>query len=851
MKASIKIIALITAVLTVFPLLCFNAFSEGEKNYTFIDGENIHRQNDSAVIYSGTDSITLNSRGYDVVLDSDGVVTEIFKGSLGSDRTITIPVGGAVVSAVGSANVWLKDSVKVGAKMVYDRYTQKLFLCNADGTFNPYFSESLTVTGENGDYTLSSEVSSKYKYTVTVNAEGIIIARGKSVSLPEGGFTVSAVTEADREKLVMYAIVGGKCTVADGIATFSYDKTMHKNSIDLALADANAEFEAAKSEFRDVDLDEAQSIITFAEQSAATDEFNDYLPTVSFIYACETEIRNACTADVPLELRGAFHTPDEKNESEVKATVASAKKAGLNSLILRVTNGYGTFIPLPDGNRFKQDDHFEGFDVLQSYIDVCKEENVALTLCIDVYFNEYAIVANRNWILENDDLDISGDSPEYESIFEGEYFSPASTEFKEYFLSYLDYIISNYKIESLMFDYLRYPKFSELTDLGYDNETLNRFSESIGKPISECYAIRQQTFESPLWRDWVNFKTSLIDDMARSISETVRSKRSDITLTAVAMSDTVDYYYMQNATDWIEDGIMDGLCMSFYERDDEENDPLPEMAYYSSMISEKSEIFANYTSNDKYLFTGLEIGKGFSKDSVVKAVTDSRKVGSDGFIFTDLRNYISQSGLDFSNSLMKKGAESPLGNKNEVMRSILEYAKNRIESNILPSGGCDQSTAESAYKEIDAKLTLIDEDKLTPELISELESNIAMIFASSPAKSAVLREFTALTKLSKLTKAEVEDITPPENNGEVSTVPDSESSTEDGSEEESKKDFPLFEESQGEDGVNVGSILIFLFVGIAMAASVACIVIFAIRKKETKPVNRHMKKNVDDSNLSE
>ena len=135
-------------------------------------------------------------------------------------------------------------------------------------------------------------------------------------------------------------------------------------------------------------------------------------------------------------------------------TVASAKKAGLNSLVLRVSNGYGTFIPLPDGYKFKQDDYFGGFDVLQSYIDVCNEENIALTLCIDVYYNEYAIIANRSWLLENDDIGLTDDAPEYETVFEGEYFSPASKEFKEYFLSYVDYIIGTYKIESLMFDYL-------------------------------------------------------------------------------------------------------------------------------------------------------------------------------------------------------------------------------------------------------------------------------------------------------------------------------------------------------------------------------------------------------------
>ncbi len=843
MKTSKRIIALITAIITVLPLVCFGTFAEGEKSYMFIDGENTTRQNDSAVIYSGTDSVTLNSRGFDVVFNSDGVITEIFKGNLGNDRTITIPEGGFVVSSVGKANEWIKAKAKAGTKMVYDRYTQKLFLCNADGTYDPYFTESFAVTNENGDYILSSEESTKYKYSIAVNAEGVIVSRGSSTPLPDGGFSVSAVTEADREKLIMYAIVGGKCSVTDGMATFTYDKTMHKRSVELSLANAKAEFEAAKSEYRDFDLAEAQSIMTSAEQSATTDGFTDYISTASFLYTCDTEIKSICTSDLPLELRAAFHTPDETSKEEVKETVASAKKAGLNSLVLRVSNGYGTFIPLPDGYKFKQDDYFGGFDVLQSYIDVCNEENIALTLCIDVYYNEYAIIANRSWLLENDDIGLTDDAPEYETVFEGEYFSPASKEFKEYFLSYVDYIIGTYKIESLMFDYLRYPKFSELTDLGYDDETMTRFSESIDKPIGECYKIRQELFNSPLWKDWINFKVSLVDDMAKSISETVRNKRSDITLTAVAMSDSVDYYYMQNAAGWIENGYMDGLCMAFYERDSEENDPLPDIAYNSSLISEKTEIFATYTSNDKYLFTGFDVSSGYSEKTIAKAINDARSVGADGFIFTNLEDYISQSGLDFSLDIMKAPAVSPLGNKDEVMKSVLEYAKSKIQSRILPMEGCDQATADSAIAEIDTKIALLNEGKLTNELISELKSNIAMIFASSPAKNAVLREFDAMTKLSKLAKEEVEELLPPDINNDVSSETNDESKEQDDkSKDESKSKYPVFEESDGESGIDMGSILIFLFVGLALVASIAFIIVFAVKNKETKPVNRHMKK---------
>ena len=39
--------------------------------------------------------------------------------------------------------------------------------------------------------------------------------------------------------------------------------------------------------------------------------------------------------------------------------IKSAKNAGLNTIYLRITNGYGTCVPLPEDNKFKQDEEKE------------------------------------------------------------------------------------------------------------------------------------------------------------------------------------------------------------------------------------------------------------------------------------------------------------------------------------------------------------------------------------------------------------------------------------------------------------------------------------------------------------
>lgn len=841
-----KAVSVLIAVLTVMPMLLLAAgattdagLPEAEK-LLFIDGENVTREVNTAIVYRGVASTGQSQWGHDIVVDADGTVTDIIEGGLSEGEDLAVPEGGMVISAAGAKVQWMRDNIAVGTKLFYDGYTRKLFVCDASGMFDPYFTKTAAVSGT-GNYLITNPAADGapyYTYSIAVDASGMIVARGSGAAAPEGGFLISAATEDDMQFLLMYAPVGAGCTVADGVATFTYNATMLKRTAETALLSAEAKIYSAKMEFADIDFTVLDAAV--AEISAATAEVIDYKALSDIMMRIEA-VTAACCDREQSELRGAFHTPDERDINEVRATVNTAKSAGLNTIILRATNGYGTFIPLPSGNKFSQDPHFGGFDVLKAYIDVCAEENIALVLSVDVYYNEYASIAAPEWMSETNTGEVG---------LSDKYYSPSSAEFREYFVDYVRHIVGNYDIDSIMFDYLRYPKFSENCDYGYDYITLQTFAEANGITISEVDAIKTELFASPHWEAWVEYRKGLVTEMAESLDAAIKELRTDVTVIAVSARDSVDYFYMQDSIGWIESGIFDGLCVALYERDESENDPIDELGYADGIVAKKGEIFGAYTAKEKFFLTALDAGTDTGELSA--AVSESRNIGADGIVFSNMDEFLMRADR-LCTGVLNGSAVSPLGNTVYAMKLILEYSKTKINDSIVAFGGCDEETASAALEKINEAIMALGDGALSYETASTLESDIAMLFASSAAKHSVLKEFEAVTKLALLHKTATAvtppDIDKPDFSGDESGTPDESSTPEEDNEgDESAGDgdgkdesAPDFADDSG--GIAFGDILIYLFVGITAIAALTATVV-GIRRKSRRPANRHMPRAV-------
>ncbi len=852
MKLFRKAVTMLLSLLLVFPISIYiPSATDGDasvpsESYIFVDGENITRRINTVVVYYGKESTGQTQWGHNIVLSPDGMVTSIIEGGAEEGYDLAIPQDGAVVSASGVTVDWFRSNVQIGSKLYYDRFTHRLFLCDESGIFDPYFSKTVNISGEGDKFMITNPLingTPPYLYSVAVNSEGTVISNGIGTETPELGFIITAATKADREFLMMYAPIGAKCVVSGNVATFSYDATMLSKTVNLSISDAKTSLEEAKSSYLYVDVAAAEQFILQAEQLITATNAWDYFSASAFASSLESEISSILSYSPKSEMRSAFHTPTETNADEVLRTVKAFKESGLNTIIIRITNGYDTIIPMPYGSKFDQNPDFNGFDVLKSYISACKQENIALSVCIDVYYNKFASIAESDWLSEVNGTDIGASE---------RFFSPANPDFKEYYLEYISHIVKNYDIGSIFFDYLRYPKFHEGCDLGYDYLTTQGFCDITDIPLQDINEIGSLLFDSPYWEQWVNYKMGLVSDMAKSISETVRAIRPEATLIAVTPRDSVDYYYMQDSISWIEEGVFDGLCVSVYNGDTAEKDEIDEIAYYSGIIESKGNLFGAYTGDEKYLFMGIESSYAYPSDVIANAVTESRSAAADGFVFSSFADYIAQgyaSGL--KTSVLKDDSASPFADKVQSIKYILEYSKDKITNHLLANGYCDEASALAACGKINEALAALNEGGMNLEQAEKLQNDIALIFATSEVKSVVLEEFQAITKRVLLTKEASADN--PDSPDDTPDAPD-ESDTP-SPDESTDTDTEVSENTAGNTSeatderfslnIDMGSILIYGFVSIAAIAAVVLMVI-AVKKKNTKPKNHHMPKGFEE-----
>ncbi len=828
-----KRLSLLLVLLLSVSTLCILPSAAEDDDWIYIDGINITRIADTAVIYRDIATTGQTQWGHDIIVDSENKVTKIIEGGLSEGENLEIPESCYVISAAGTKVQWFKSNVKKGDTLFYDSYTGRLFVCDKKGEIDPYFETEIAVSGEDGYMIIAPETEGTptYTYGIAVDENGRIVARGSGVTAPEKGFTVSASTVRDKQFLITHALLGGSCVIDDGIATFSYDKDMLADTLTAEIGISESILKAAKESFYNIDITAAEAML--ADAKAASEGKLDYKQLSEILDKLKNSIDRVCIDNDANEVRAAFHTPEETDENAVRETVKKAKENGLNTLFLRVSNGYGTFIPLPEGNRFKQDAKYNGFDLLEAYIRICREENITLGLSVDVYYNQYASIAKSDWTTVTNGT---------EKGLADRYYSPASNEFKEYFAEYIQYIVSEYEIDTLLLDYLRYPKFKENCDLGYDYDTLSKFSSKYSIPTDEANAIATELFDSPHWQKWVEFKCSLVTDMAKTISESVRSVRSDVDIIAVSARDTVDYFYMQDAVGWLEDGIIDGICLSLYERDALENDPIDPLAYDDGLVYDKSEIISAYTGKTSYFFTALESAKGLTASTVSTMIKESRSRNADGFIFGSLDEYIAQHYYsELKKDVMSESSVSVIGDKAEMMRATLEYSKAKIDGYVFANGGCDESAVSNALSKINSAISELNKGVLTHEQASKLESDIALIFASSGAKQTVLKEFAAITKAALLYK-EKEDAPPV--NDESSTIDNSGASgniNDDKNASVTVSEYSSPEKDRIKLDINIGNILMYVFVGLTAAVAIAAIIIVSKRKSQ-RPANRHMPK---------
>jgi uncharacterized lipoprotein YddW (UPF0748 family) len=146
------------------------------------------------------------------------------------------------------------------------------------------------------------------------------------------------------------------------------------------------------------------------------------------------------------------------------------------------------------------------------------------------------------------------------------FFDPANPAVQRYLLALLEEIATNYDVDGIQFDYVRYPFQDPKIDqtFGYSQSSRWLFKEMTGV---DPMAI---SLGHPLWEQWVGFRIQQVDSFVATASARLKSKRPDLLLSAAVFPlqrrDRL-FRLQQNWEEWMRQGWVDLIVLMTYALD--------------------------------------------------------------------------------------------------------------------------------------------------------------------------------------------------------------------------------------------------------------------------------------------
>lgn len=689
------------------------AFAEEEAVVFHVDSLNGTRWADYLCVYRDIEHTGQNEWGENIVVNSEGVVIEKIPGADTRGKNLAIPEGGLVVSGTGDIGKEVYDSAEIGDRCLFDEYSMRVYF--SKGEIDPFYTQTLRVTSYNdtrwSDTVVIYNESGKntntnaFGYEVCVNADGYIVSSGGNNNIvPEGGYVISATETEDTNILKMYFAVGAKCTLKETSVTAEYGKEQLVRTAESELQLLKAKLETAKAQYKLIDYAAVEAEIAKIEigEINTLEERNAVIAEMRKIDPMLVESRS-------VETRSVWYTARETNAADIKATVAEMKAAGINELVLSSNSAKGSIIPI-DTNEipFTRDPISRRIDILQTYIDECRANDISIVVLVPVMGGSFG-EKNTEW------FDVSNTGEEREEIF----FSPANQEYRSTYMKYVSYIISNYDVDGLQLDYIRYPQFIGGVDAGYDDATIKLFEEKTGHGESVVREIGQQLTNHPLWDTWLNFKVELINSWVKDLYDLASELRPDIYVTAaVAASGGIDSY-CQDPAAWVKGGYIDGIYV---------------MSYTEEINERTTEPHTTARTDKSYLVMGCGAYLSISNKSLIEQTDNSIVLGADGTGYFEWGAVKDHRYIEIFQSWLFKNEAIPFtGEVSEVVNRLVATSKARVElycesadeakaselrgiMSALPDENADKDALNTALTALSAALDGDAEKYLTAEL---------------------------------------------------------------------------------------------------------------------------------------
>ncbi|MBU7587130.1 MAG: family 10 glycosylhydrolase, partial [Nostoc sp. TH1S01] len=147
------------------------------------------------------------------------------------------------------------------------------------------------------------------------------------------------------------------------------------------------------------------------------------------------------------------------------------------------------------------------------------------------------------------------------------FFDPANPELRQYLLKLFEEIVSEYQVDGLQLDYIRYPFQDPLAgrSYGYGKAARAQFQQLTG--VDPLTISPSQT---ELWQKWTEFRTQQVDSFVADVSKMLRQKREELIL-SVAVFPLPERERIQKLQQhwevWARQGDIDVIVPMTYAQD--------------------------------------------------------------------------------------------------------------------------------------------------------------------------------------------------------------------------------------------------------------------------------------------
>lgn len=526
-----------------------------------------------------SDTTCSNKWGTEVAV-KDGVVVEINPSGTETSGNTKIPAGGYVL-AVGAGSTYesILRKVKVGDTATYVNrpvtYSAEKFVLDlADEDMG----DALSVVTHEAYSPTAPEGTNLTR--VLVDREGYVVSVDTNCpgggEIPKGGMAITAKGYKG-EALASAAKVGKYVHLKNKMVTFLETPAIIAARLETQLAALEETYGELKKALAHIRYAQADSALTKAKEAFAALGDLPSRTALLEVVSLADEARIACIPALTLQNREAWVTVGElnydgtpllhyTNEDTVRQAVRYAKRVGLNGLIVDNTAyGWAAYPSELEGMVMHPD--LKGFDVLEAFSRICKEEGIKLTVMVNGFssavasveypeehfvnlYEEYLMVSKKG-----NKVDASG----------GKTLEPSYPQVQAFNLAVARELVTKYDIDGIQVDYIRYPlpiyyQAHNYEDFGYECPASEGFKELTG------YDPKKLNINHKLWPDWCAYRRDVISGYAKAFYQAVKEAAPHVEVSFTCFAEYTDRqkYVYQDVEKWVEEGYADAIYPMIY-----------------------------------------------------------------------------------------------------------------------------------------------------------------------------------------------------------------------------------------------------------------------------------------------